>query len=118
MKIEVYKKQVKETVVVDMLKYMAVDEACGYSKKDVQKCEHILLRYLNKLNNLKSPTDDVIMKQVKKVVLALNKLNEKTEYCLIETDAREEIYEIIQGSAVECGLMPSIEDVTEEWREW
>lgn len=58
------------------------------------------------------------MEHVKKVVLALNKLNDKTDCCLIETDAREEIWQIIQDSAVECGVSPTIEDVTEEWREW
>ena len=58
------------------------------------------------------------MEQVKNLVLALNRLNEKTDYSLIETDARECIWEIIQSSAVECGLREASEDVTEEWREW
>lgn len=118
MKTELYKKQVKEKVVSAMLDYMSEDENCGYSKKHVRKCEYLLLKYLNKLANLTNPTDELIMEQVKRVVLALNKLNEKTDYCLIETDAREEIWQIIQDSAVECGLSPTIEDVTEEWREW
>jgi hypothetical protein len=55
---------------------------------------------------------------VKKVVLSLNRLNEKTEYSLIETDARESIWEIIQNSAVARGLKDVPDDVTEEWREW
>ena len=118
MKTELYKKQVKETVVSAMLDYMSEDEDCGYSKRDVKKCERILLKYLDKLSKLKTPTDEVIMEQVKRVVLDLNKLNDKTDYCLIETDARESIWQIIQDSAVECGLSPSVEDVTEEWREW
>ncbi len=118
MKTELYIKQVKENVVAAMLDYMSEDEDCGYSKKDVKKCERLLLKYLKKLCSLKNPTDEVIMEQVKSVVLALNKLNEKTDYCLIETDAREDIYQIIQDSAVECGVSPTIEDVTEEWREW
>ena len=101
-----------------MLDYMSEDEDCGYSKKDVKKCERVLLKYLAKLNRLKNPTDETIMEQVKTVVLALNKLNEKTEYSLIETDAREDIWQIIQDSAVECGLSSATEDVTEEWREW
>lgn len=118
MKIESYKKQVKEKVVSAMLEYMAEAEDCGYSKGAVQKCKRALFRYLNQLNKLKNPTQECIMAQVKSVVLALNALNDKTEGCLIETDAREEIWQIIQDSAVECGLSPEVEDVTEEWREW
>lgn len=118
MKTELYKKQVKENVVAAMLDYMLEEEDCGYSKKDVKKCECLLLEYLDKLSNITNPTDELIMEQVKNVVIALNKLNDKTDYSLIETDAREEIWQIIQGSAVECGLSSSNEDVTEEWREW
>lgn len=118
MKTELYKKQVTENIVAAMLDYMSEDEDCGYSKKDVQKCECVLLEYIDKLGSLINPTDKLIMEQVKKVVLALNKLNDKTDYCLIETDAREAIWQIIQDSAVECGLSSTIEDVTEEWREW
>ena len=118
MKTELYKNQVKENVVAAMLDYMSEDEDCGYSKKDVQKCERVLLEYLDKLGGLTNPTDELIMEQVKKAVLALNKLNNKTDYCLIETDAREAIWQVIQNSAVDCGLSSSLEDVTEEWREW
>lgn len=118
MKIELYKKQIKENVVSAMLDYMSEDEYCDYSKKDVQKCESLLLDYIKELSGLENPTDESIMEQVKNVVVALNKLNEKTDYSLIETDAREEIWQIIQNSAIECGLSPDIEDVTEEWREW
>lgn len=118
MKTLLYKKKVKENVISVMLGYMSEDEDCGYSKKDVKTCERLLLEYLDKLGNLSNPTDEVIMEQVKKVVLALNKLNDKTDCSLIETDAREEIWLIIQGSAIECGLTPYTEDITEEWREW
>ena len=50
--------------------------------------------------------------------IRLNKLNERTEYCLIETDARESIFEIIQNGAIDCGLQDYDGDITEEWREW
>lgn len=42
-------------------------------------------------------------------------------YCyekLIETTEREVIWELIQSSAVECGLQDVKDDITEEWREW
>ncbi len=70
------------------------------------------------MSGLANPTDEAIMEQVKGVVLALNKLNEKTDCSLIETLEREGIWQIIQGSAVECGLSSPADDVTEAWREW
>lgn len=115
---DLYKKNIQEKVVATMLDYMCEDEDCGYSKKHVKKCESILFEYIDNLSKLAIPTDELIMAQVKKVVLDLNKLNDKTDYCLIETDAREDIWQIIQDSAVECGLSSPSEDVTEEWREW
>jgi hypothetical protein len=118
MKTELYKNQVQEKVAASMLDYLSEDEECGYSKKDVQKCEKLLSEYLDKLNRLEKPTDKTIMEQVKKTVLALNKLNKKTDYCLIETDAREEIWQIIQNAAIECGLSSPSDDITEQWREW
>lgn len=118
MKTELYKKNVKENVVAAMLDYMSECEDCGYTKKDVQTCEELLFEYLEKLSNIANPTDELIMEQVQNVVLALNELNYKTDCNLIETDAREEICQVIQDSAVECGLSSSVDDVTEEWREW
>ena len=118
MNIDLYKKRVQDNVVDIMLDYMNEDADCGYSKKDVQKCERLILDYIVKLGKIKKSTDELIMAQVKKLVLALNKLNEKTDYCLIETDARDEIWQIIQDCAVECGLSDPSEDITEEWREW
>ena len=70
------------------------------------------------LGRLEEPSDEEIMNQVKELVLALNDLNEKTDYSLIETDAREAIWEIIQTSAIDCGLKEYGDDITEEWREW
>ena len=58
------------------------------------------------------------MKHVKTLVLALNKLNEKTDYCLLETEERESICEIIQESAIACGLSDPSDDITEEWRDF
>ncbi|MBQ4323368.1 MAG: hypothetical protein IJC19_05465, partial [Clostridia bacterium] len=82
------------------------------------KCEALILEYLVALESITEPANKEIMKHVKKLVLALNKLNEKTDYCLLETEERESIWEIIQNSAVECGLTNPEDDITEEWREW
>lgn len=118
MDIGIYKSKVKEGVVAEMLAYKKEVPECGYRRGHVAKCRRLLFGYLNALDKISSPTDEKIMEQVKNLVLALNKLNEKTDYSLIETDARECIWEIIQSSAVECGLREASEDITEEWREW
>ena len=60
---------------------------------------------------------EIIMGQVKETVLALNVLNEKCEYELIETDQREDICKFIITAVNVAGLKTD-EDVTEEWREW
>ena len=73
---------------------------------------------MKRLNRLKDKSDESILSEVKRVVLQLNSLNARTEYSLIETDARESIWQIIQDLAVESGFSEPDGDVTEEWREW
>ena len=119
MDIAKFKARLSDDVIAPIIEFMEeLGEGCEYSKKDVQKCEEILAQYLESLAALPTPTDKDNMKCVKKAVLALNKLNEKTDYALIETVERENIWELIQTSAVECGLQDPADDITEEWREW
>ena len=113
-----YKNQLQETVVIPMTEFMNECDDCDFTQKDIAKCEALILDYLAALEGITEPTDKEIMKYVKKLVLALNKLNEKTDYSLLETEEREAIWEIIQNSAVECGLSDPEDDITEEWREW
>ena len=114
-----YQNQIKETVLDPMTEYMnECGEDCSYGKKDIAKCESLLASYITDISGIAEPNDKDIMKLVKKLVLALNKLNEKCDFELLETDAREAICEIIQNAAVECGLSADEDDITEEWREW
>ena len=118
MNIQNYKNQLQETVIVPMTEFINDCEGCGFTQEDIAKCEALILEYLVALESITEPANKEIMKHVKKLVLALNKLNEKTDYCLLETEERESIWEIIQNSAVECGLTNPEDDITEEWREW
>lgn len=113
-----YKSKTKEIVITPMIEFIEEWGAEGYTKEDVQACENLMHRYLDSLGAMSNPTNDDIMEQVKELVLALNELNEATDYSLIETEAREAIWEVIQTSAVDCGLQDAPEDVTEEWRDW
>ncbi len=119
MEITKFKVMLADNVIAPMIAFMEeCGEDCEFSKKDVQKCEKILTEYLDVLAALAIPSDKDIMKCVKKAVLALNKLNEKTDYALLETEERENIWALLQTSAVECGLQDPADDITEEWREW
>ena len=114
-----FKTMLTDNVISPMLQFMQEwEDDCEFTKKDIQKCEVILAQYLDSLASLSTPTDKEIMKCVKKAVLALNKLNEKTDYALLETEERENIWELIQFSAIDCGLQNPSDDITEEWREW
>ena len=116
MDVRIYKEQTKETVVDPMIEFIEEWGAEGYTREDVSECERLMYRYLDALAALSEISDDAIMEQVKILVLALNELNEETD--MIETVEREAIWEIVQASAVDCGLQNIPDDVTEEWREW
>lgn len=113
-----YKAKTTEIVINPMIEFIEEWGAEGYTQEDVRKCEALIHNYLDALSAMTTVTDDAIMEQVKSLVLALNELNEATDYSLIETEAREAIWEVIQSCAVECGLQNAPDDVTEEWREW
>lgn len=92
--------------------------SCGYDFFAVWECEVILTKYIRRLKKVQKTSDQEILKVVKWIVIALNRLNKKTKGFMIDTDIRESIYEIIQSSAIDCGFQNCNEDITEEWREW
>ena len=119
MQVNTYKNRIINEVITPMKEYMKeCGHESGYNIFHILKCKSILLGYLKRLNKIINVSDEKIMKVVEWVVLSLNQLNEKTEYAIIETDARESIYEIIQSAAIEAGLKNYDEDITVEWREW
>lgn len=118
MNLNEYKEKVVEIVIEPMISFMEDWDDGDYTMEDVESCKSLIYTYLEALADMAEPTDEAIMEQVQTLVLALNDLNEKTDYSLIETDAREAIWEVIQTSAVDCGLKEYGDDITEEWREW
>lgn len=118
MDVKKYRKMTMETVIAPMLDLIREYGAEDYTRADVRKCKRIIYRYLSALSSIKNVTNEKIMEQVKTVVIALNELNESVDYALIETGEREAIYEIIQYSAIDCGLTDAPDDITEEWRDW
>ncbi len=118
MDIKHFKDMTRHTVTEPMLSFIKEWGADGYSRRDVKRCERLIFKYLKAIGSMKSPANSEIMEKVRELVLALNDLNEATEYSLLETEEREALWEIIQTSAVAAGLTDAPEDITEEWREW
>ena len=119
MDVKKFKAMLADHVISPLIEYMEIgSKDCEFRKTDVRKCEKILTKYLDTLAVLSPPSDKEIMKCVRMTVLALNKLNEKTDYAMLETEERDNICELIQTSAIECGLQDPTDDITEQWREW
>lgn len=118
MNIAEFQEMTTRLVIDPMIEFIEECECEDYTIEDVRQCESLIHTYLDALGCISVPDNDTIMAQVKTLVLALNDLNEATDYALIETEAREAIWEVVQTSAVACGLTDAPEDVTEEWRDW
>lgn len=118
MDLKYYKEQTIENVITPMIEFMEEWDDCDYTREDVQRCHERIDSYLEALDAMSEPDDEAIMEQVRELILDLNELNDAAGYSLIETDAREEICEIIQNSAIDRGLQHYSDDITEEWREW
>lgn len=118
MDIAYFREKTTEIVIDPMIAYQQELEDEGYTQAHIDRCQALIHTYLEALDELEEPSDEAIMAQVEILVLALNDLNEETDYAMIETVEREAIWEVIQESAVAAGLQDVPEDVTEAWRDW
>ena len=95
------------------------DFDAGYTQADIDRCAKILDEFLSSLEGVpRGEKNDSILKAVKTVVVKLNKLNERCDGLLIETDQREQLCALIIAATKRAGLVSSVHDITEEWREW
>ncbi|MBE6585586.1 MAG: hypothetical protein E7645_03565 [Ruminococcaceae bacterium] len=123
-----FEQRLTDEVVTPMQEYLKLCLSDGgeadFSEKHIEKCAELVRTYGKTLSQLSdsqgAARDKKIMAAVKKLILALNKLNEKTDYAMLETDERENICALVQDFAVACGLtdIPEDGDVTGEWREF
>ena len=126
MNLQQYKEKKFEKIISSMVEYMNLEGEsdedlgdCGYTQDEIDACVKILDDYIDELIELgDNSSEDAIMASVKKVVLALNELNERADYSLIETDQREYLCPFIQDAAINAGLPLTPVDITEEWRMW
>ena len=110
--------RIQTEVTGPMLEYMTEARIEDFNGEDVARCGEFLEKCVNALGDLRWPSDKEILAQVEQVVVALNELNEDTDYALIETVEREAIALLIQYAVVARGLRRVPEDVTEPWRDW
>ena len=90
-----------------------------YTQVDIDRCAKIIDGFLASLEDIpKGKEHGSILKAVKAAVTKLNKLNDRCDGTLIETDQREQLCELIITAAKRAGLVSSVYDITEEWREW
>ena len=115
--LQAFKEKKNEDILWSMIDYMSFAKDCGYTQNDIDECAAILDNYIDELATCKQDKI-LIMECVKNVIVALNKLNEKCNYSIIETDQREYLCPFIEDAAVTAGLPQPQEDITEEWREW
>ena len=109
---------IKDRVIIGMKEFKKYSDG-AYSSWDIRKVKKILSKYYKEMNLCYNKKTGNYKDIVKNTVLALNELNEKCEYSLIETDQREDICEYIIQTAYTFNFIESdSEDITEEWREW
>ncbi len=87
-----------------------------YTKESVDETDKVLSQFIeNLVIATKEKKANKVLSSVKKVVLALNKLEEK--FAHIETDEREDlclfILDAVENTGFQCDY-----DLTEEWRNW
>ena len=122
-----FEQRLTDEVIVPMQNYLSIcleDGEADFSEKHISKCADVMRDYAKTLSEMTLPKgaarDKKIMAAVKKLILSLNKLNEKTDYAMLETEERDNICVLVQDFAIACGLvaLPEDDDITGEWREF
>lgn len=107
-----------QTPVVDWEKRMQEGDM-NFSAASISATDMLLKEFItNLINATEKKNAKAVYSATKKLVLGLNKLNDKYD-CFIDTMERDELIEFLQnairltGFVIDEGL-----DITEEWREW
>jgi len=109
--------QIKDKVVKGMLDYLSEWNVEHYTPPDVKTIEKLLVDYLNKMKTLKQNKENYYRSIVKSLNLELNRINDKCDGPIIETDQREDICDFIIQIALFYGYINEEIDITEECRE-
>lgn len=110
---------IKKELLDGMLDYISdINKEHDYTKVDVEIVDKLIDTFIYCLEKIESPTEQIVMENVKNFVLSLNSLNEISDFSLIETDQRELLCDLIFVAVKNTGIKVSDEDFTEQWREW
>lgn len=89
--------------------------------------DDVLSAFESELRTLRSPSDDEVFAAVKRVMLALNAVNDRHAGAAYETGEREELCEYIDQALTEYGVdVPALAarrglgryEIGDEWRDW
>lgn len=117
MDIKAYKKRIEEEIVTPLVNIRNYEDDCGFCTRQVMMLKKLVIKYMKKLNKKKSPPNEKILKQMKKLIFAINKLNRNTDYCMLESDIGDDLCYLIEDIAIDCGYPEIKEDITKPWRE-
>lgn len=113
---ELYEQDSFEIDLENFSQYKLSEEDFGYGVDEIKLTMQYMQEFLEKIDN--SENRQEAMKIVEEYVIKLNKLNEKADFWLLETDQREEIcWTMIEAMYLKW-FNPEREDITEEWRDF
>lgn len=104
-----------DSLKVTMLAFLQSRPAV-YTKTEVEQCANILYEYVDSMQTCVDK--DAGLNIVKNSIIALNELNAKCGFQLIESEERDQIVDIIITACSQKGFCSKEGDITEEWRQW
>lgn len=122
MELKQYKKRLDDEIIEPLIEKRNSDDDCGFNSRQVMGVRKLVIKYAKTLSKLKGK-EEKILKQMKKLIYAINKVNRKSDYCMLEggkNDTESISYKLcyfIEDIAIDAGYPEITEDITERWRE-
>lgn len=108
---------IQNKLSAEMLDYIEDDDFPPYGSEQVEICMTLLRDFVDDIQVMEVDDPGLASNKVQRLIVELNQLNNQYDGCLIETEQREDICELIDLVLAESGY--EFEgDITEEWREW
>jgi hypothetical protein len=122
MELKQYKKRLDDEIIEPLIEKRNSDDDCGFNSRQVMEVRKLVIKYAKTLSKLKGK-EEKVLKQMKKLIYAINKVNRKSDYCMLEggkNDTESISYKLcyfIEDIAIDAGYPEITEDITERWRE-
>lgn len=115
--IKKYKKRLDDEVVEPLIVVRNSDDDCMFGTRQVMILRKLVLKYAKALNKLKTADEDKILKQMKKLIFAANKLHRNADYSMLDSEIGEALCYLIEDIAMDAGHPEINDDITKPWRE-